>query len=250
MHTMTSVSITPLTPVSLITVSQLSRSKCLKNLTQLINLQDYSNIIEWVIVEGSVNELDATTNKKRIESLNCTIPIKYIEYESGLKLSDLRNKGNNACSGDIIVVMDDDDYYPPCRVSHAVQRLQESGCQIAGTTNVYMYDYDIHMLIQFKGFGPNHATNNTMAYTRNYLTWNCHATGLRNAEEKSFTRNFNNFMVQLDPDKCVIVSSHGSNTVSKKMFTNNNMLHILKPIHKPITEFIPEHIVKLFYTTL
>ena len=50
--------------------------------------------------------------------------IIYIEY-SGKALSDLRNIGNNKCSGDIIVCMDDDDYYPVERVSHAVDALKK-----------------------------------------------------------------------------------------------------------------------------
>lgn len=225
--------------VSILTISQRSRIKCLQNLVQLVNDQEYTNIIEWIIVEGSQTEADAHVNQHHIKSLASTVPIKYLEYEPGLKLSDLRNKGNDACQGDIIVVMDDDDYYPPCRVTHAVTRLQESDCQIAGTSNVYMYDYDVNQMFQFRGFGPNHATNNTMAYMREYLTWNRHAPGLKNAEEKSFTRNYLNFMVQLDPEKCCIVSSHGANTVSKKMFIGDRYMNI---VNEPI---IPEHALNI-----
>jgi len=251
---LTPVSLTPvsLTPVSvsLLTISQRSRFKCLQNLAQLIQLQNYTNIIEWIIVEGSRNQSDADINKENIKSLHCSnVPIKYIEYEFGLKLSDLRNKGNDACIGDIIVVMDDDDYYPSCRVSHAVQKLQESGYQIAGTSNVLMYDYNINKLYQFNVLGPYHATNNTMAYTREYLNWNRHDPGLINAEEKSFTRNFNNFMVQLDPEKCIIVSSHSSNTVCKQYFVDgvhNQILHHVKYINKPLTNYIEPHIISWF----
>lgn len=224
--------------VSIITISQRSRMKCLQNLAHLVNAQDYTNIIEWIIVEGSQTEADARMNQHHIKSMVSTVPIKYLEYEPGLKLSDLRNKGNDVCQGDIIVVMDDDDYYPSCRVSHAVTRLQESDCQIAGTSNVYMYDYDVNQMFQFRGFGQNHATNNTMAYEREYLAWNRHAPGLKNAEEKSFTRGFQNFMVQLDPDKCVIVSSHGANTVSKKMFIGGGYMNI---VNNPI---VPAHVLE------
>jgi hypothetical protein len=128
-----------------------------------------------------------------------------------------------------------------------VEKLVESGCQIAGTTNVLMYDFEMNKLFQFKGFGPNHATNNTMAYTQQYLSWNSHEPGLRHAEEKSFTRGFLNFMVQLDADKCVIVSAHGANTVCKDYFTKgclDGSLNTLHLVDKPISVHIPEYILK------
>lgn len=233
--------------VSIITVTQLSRFKCLLNLAFLIKLQDYSNIIEWIIVEGTPSRMDAAHNKINILShlSEFHIPVKYIEYEPTRFLSDLRNVGNDAATGDIIVVMDDDDYYPPCRVSHAVHRLQESGCHIAGTSGIYMYDYGLRKLLKFHGFGPNHATNNTMAYTRLYLEHNRHDAGLTHAEERSFTRGFQNSMVQLDADKCIIVSSHDFNTYCKKRFALgclDGTYKTLALVNKPITDFIPKHI--------
>jgi hypothetical protein len=51
---------------SIITVNQLVRSSCLLNLYELIKLQTYQNIIEWVIVEGSKIKEDA--EKKSIAS--------------------------------------------------------------------------------------------------------------------------------------------------------------------------------------
>lgn len=233
--------------VSIITVTQLSRFKCLLNLAFLIKLQDYSNIIEWVIVEGTPSRMDAAHNKNNIAShlSDFYIPIKYVEYDPTRFLSDLRNAGNEAATGDIIVVMDDDDYYPPCRVSHAVQRLQESGCHIAGTSGIYMYDYGLKKLFKFHGFGPNHATNNTMAYTRLYLEHNRHDPGLTHAEERSFTRGFTVPMVQLDANKCIVVSSHDFNTYCKKRFALGCMdgtYKTLVQINKPITDFIPKHI--------
>ena len=62
------------------------------------------------------------------------------EYEN-LKLSELRNKGNKVCKGDITVCMDDDDYYPNDRVSHAVEKLSSSKAKIAGCSGVLIYDY-------------------------------------------------------------------------------------------------------------
>lgn len=205
--------------VSIITISQLSRNKCLSNLSDLINCQDYTNIIEWVIVEGSSNEIDGDRNYNHIKHLSSITPINYIKY-TGESLSELRNIGNQACSGDIIVCMDDDDYYPPTRVSHAVESLLYSGKDIAGCTAMYMYDYDLHKLYRWNGFGPNHSTNSCIAFTQNYLKNHTHEKGLFKAEEHSFTNGFTAEMVQLDPEKCIVLSSHGKNTVNKKTFCN------------------------------
>lgn len=109
--------------------------------------------------------------------------IIYLEY-SGKKLSDLRNLGNTTCKGDIIVCMDDDDYYPPERVSSAVESLKNSSALLAGCSDIYLYEYFMGKLYKFKGFHAKHSTNNCMAFKREYLRNHAHQTGLDMAEEK------------------------------------------------------------------
>ena len=52
--------------VSLLTITQRTRNKCLKNLLDFILSQTYHGIIEWIIVEGSKTEKDAEENKEFI----------------------------------------------------------------------------------------------------------------------------------------------------------------------------------------
>ena len=202
------------TTVSLLTITQRSRNKCLKNLLEFINNQTYQHIIEWVIVEGSKTKKDAEENKEFIFN-GIQFPIKYIGFEEGSKLSDLRNRGNASCKGDIIVCMDDDDYYPPKRVETAVSKLNNSTKQIAGCSYAYMYDYNLDKLYKFKSFGRNHSTNNCLAYKKEYLLTHKHEAGLDRGEEMSFTNNFTEPMIQLDSEDCIVISSHGSNTFDK-----------------------------------
>jgi len=208
--------------VSILTITQYSRRKCLTNLAQLIKSQLYKNITEWVIVDGSNHSADAIANEKYIISqwktltlMPFNLEIVYIPFKPQQHLSDLRNTGNNSCHGDIIVCMDDDDYYPPTRVSHAVYRLVNSSALIAGCSNAYIYFYLYNRLFQFRTFGPNHSTNNCMAYKREYLKNHSHASGLDKAEESSFTNGFTEPMVQLDAGKCIVISCHTKNTVDK-----------------------------------
>ena len=219
--------------VSLLTITQRSRNKCLKNLLEFIQEQTYKDIVEWIIVEGSKTEKEAEENKEFImnEINNKTrFPIKYIHYEEGSKLSDLRNRGNRSCKGDIIVCMDDDDYYPPKRVETAVAKLNNSHKQIAGCSYAYMYNYNLDKLYKFKSFGRNHSTNNCLAYKKEYLLTHKHDEGLELGEEISFTKEFTEPMIQLDSEDCIVISSHSSNTFDKTSLCvkeNNQIREIL-----------------------
>jgi len=236
-----------ITTVSLLTITQRSRNKCLKNLLDFILYQTYNNIIEWIIVEGSKTEKDAEENKEFIINeiiFNKThFPIKYIGYEEGSKLSDLRNRGNDLCKGDIIVCMDDDDYYPPKRVETAVAKLNNSTKQIAGCSYAYMYHYNLNKLYKFKSFGRNHSTNNCFAYKKEYLLTHRHEAGLDLGEEMSFTNGFSEPMIQLDSEDCIVISSHCSNTFDKTplcMKENNQIREILNN-----NIILPEIILKI-----
>jgi glycosyltransferase involved in cell wall biosynthesis len=242
--------------VSLITVNQLVRHQCLLNLYELIKLQTYKNIIEWVIVEGSKNYDDSVINKNLITNFINEhklspynyINIIYLEYNKTDALSDLRNRGNNACSGDIIVCMDDDDYYPSDRVSHAVESLDKSSCLIAGCSDIYMYEYFMGKLYKFKGFHQKHSTNNCMAFKREYLKNHKHDSGLIMSEEKSFTNDFTEPMVQLISKKCIIVSSHDFNTFNKRELCIGGTIGVNPSLYEvtdhPITNYIPPDIFK------
>ena len=215
--------------VSIITVTQYSRRKCLANLQTLIESQTmFDSIIEWVIVEGSPNNIDVMKNKEIIQKIFFDHPIKYIEVPEIRAISNLRNAGNYHCSGDIIVCMDDDDYYFPTYIAECVLKLEYSGKQIAGCTNPFMFCYRSNTLYKIKGFSPNHSTNNCMAYTQKYLENHSHHPNLFYAEETSFTNGFTEDMVQLDPSKTIIVSCHYANTVNKTEFCKSNNLYEIK----------------------
>jgi glycosyltransferase involved in cell wall biosynthesis len=209
----------PLPTVSIITITQLKRFNCLEIARDLIKDQTYKNIIEWVIVEGSKTQEDAKLNshniKQLIENSGLDFQIVYVEWANG-KLGELRNRGNKSCKGDITVVFDDDDYYFSDRIEHAVDKLTHSNAKIAGCSAVLIYDYFLNRLYKFKSFGPNHSTNNCMAWKKEYLINNSHDLSKEMAEEASFTNNFSEPMVQLEAEHSIIVSSHDGNTFNKR----------------------------------
>ena len=224
--------------VSIVTITQLSRSVCLTHLYGLILKQDYARIIQWVIVEGSKTLEESSRNQQLVQELinrhetnrrlhkrKKQIRIQYVPF-CALPLSNLRNIGHTMCIGKVIAIMDDDDYYFPTHVSHAVNRLCVSKKLIAGCSAVYMYDFSLDALFQFRSFHANHSTNNCFVFMQSYLNNHAHADGLSNGEEWSFTNGFREPMVQLNPRKCIIMSSHDTNTYNKKHLlsapTNNN----------------------------
>ena len=69
-----------------------------------------------------------------------------------------------------------------------------------------------------------------------------HKKGLHMAEETSFTNGFSEPMVQLDPLKCIVISSHSNNTFDKKILITKmerDEIDNLYEINKSITNYIP-----------
>jgi glycosyltransferase involved in cell wall biosynthesis len=232
--------------VSIVTITQLKRFSCLEILKDMIECQKYKNIIEWVIVEGSKDE-DISASAEQIKrfknSSDLMIPIVYIEKVPGEKLGALRNKGNKACSGDITVVMDDDDYYPAERVSHAVEKLQDSSKLIAGCSDMLIYDYTLEKLCRFKKFGDNHSVNSCFAWKKKYLENHRHDDSKDTGEEPSFTNDFKEPLIQLEASKTIVQSSHKSNTYNKREILTGGINKIgdsAREVSEPVTNYIKE----------
>lgn len=240
--------------VSIVTITQLDRYNCLLILKDLIKQQTYKNIKEWIIVNGCKNiedgkQLDDMLLRFKDISNDLTIKIICIKYYNSSTLGDQRNRGNRMCSCDIIVCMDDDDYYPSCRVEHVVENFTKSSYLIAGCTKMYIYDYDMAALTQSKGHGPFHSTNACFAYKRAYLKNHKYAS-LNCGEEPSFTNNFSEPLIQLDPEKTIVASAHHQNTYNKRELTTAGFILADKcsitGINKPISTLIPSTILEKY----
>jgi glycosyltransferase involved in cell wall biosynthesis len=237
-----------MTQVSILTITQHSRFLSLKLLYHIIQRQQYVQIKEWVIVEGSQEEVLRDKNIINInefidEKMEQTdIEMRYIVPDYIVPLSNLRNIGNDHCKGEIIVCMDDDDYYPPSRVPHAVEMLTKYNRSIAGCSGLYMYNYTKEKLYRAHGFHNNHSTNNCFAYKKSYLENHRYTEGLYYAEESSFTNDFREPMIQLHPEKCIVQTIHKENTVDKTDFLSNNNISEISEKDLTIFDLIPSDI--------
>jgi glycosyltransferase involved in cell wall biosynthesis len=171
--------------------------------------------IEWIIVDDGTD---------KIEDLVSHIPqIKYFKYDEKMTLGKKRNVMNEKTKGDIIIYIDDDDYYPPERISHAVEVLQKSPKALcAGSSEMYIYFKHIFKMVKFGPYGPNHATAATFAFRRELLSITKFDENSSVAEEKKFLKDYTIPFVQLDSLKTILVFSHNHNSFDKKELLNQN----------------------------
>lgn len=195
--------------------------------------------IEWIIIDDGSD---------LIEDLVKDIPqVKYYKYDKKMSLGDKRNIMHDKTKGEIIVYMDDDDYYPPERISHAVETLTNSTALCAGSSEIYIYFKHIQKLYQFGPYGPKHATAGTFAFKRELLKEHKYNTNACLAEEKEFLKNYTVPFVQLNPIKTILVFSHHHNTYDKKKLLENPHPKYVKESNKTIDMFIKEKDLKQFF---
>ena len=164
--------------------------------------------IEWIIIDDGTD---------KIEDMISHIPqVKYFKYDEKMPLGKKRNLLNEKATGDIIVYMDDDDYYPPERVSHAVNTLKNSKALCAGSSAMFIYFKHINKMIQFGPYGEKHSTAATFAFKRELLSQTKFDEVSSVAEEKKFLMDYKIPFVQLESKKTILVFSHNHNSFDKK----------------------------------
>lgn len=212
-----------------------NRRPFIQNMFNCFKNQDYPmHRIEWIIVDDG-------TDKIKDLILESNIPqIRYFEVPEKMTLGAKRNYMHTFVRGSIIVYMDDDDYYPPERISHAVERLQgkpEAMC--AGSSEIYLYFKSMKKMIQCGPYNDNHATAGTFAFRTEMLKTTHYEDHAALAEERAFLKEYTIPFVQLDPLKTILVFSHDHNTFDKrKMFDMQQDPRVFKESTKTVDTFI------------
>ena len=128
--------------------------------------------IEWIIVDDGSDKIEDLVKTSKIPQ------IKYVPIQKKMTLGAKRNYMHSLCNGSIIVYMDDDDYYPPTRVSHAVNILNlNKKALCAGSSEIYVYFNNLKnnqpsKMVQFGPYGENHSTAGTFAFKKELLLIN------------------------------------------------------------------------------
>jgi hypothetical protein len=196
--------------------------------------------MEWIIIDDGTDKIeDLVLNHSHI---------KYYKYDEKMTLGKKRNIMHQKSKGSIIVYMDDDDYYPPERVSHAVETLKKNPQALcAGSSEMYIYFKHINKMIQFGPYGPNHATAASFAFRRDLLKQTNYNNDACLAEEKDFLKNYTIPFVQLDPLKTILVFSHVHNSFDKKTLLENKGDPNIKETTKTVDDFVKEQDIKKFF---
>ena len=201
--------------------------ECFKN-------QNYpKSRIEWIIIDDGTDKIKDLIDDSGIPQ------IQYFSIPKKMNLGAKRNLCHSKCKGSIIVYMDDDDYYPPERISHAVETLvANKQAMIVGTSEIYVYFKDLKKMIQFGPYNPNHATAGTFAFRKELLNTCRYEDHASLAEERHFLRNWSIPIVQLDPLKTILVFSHNHNTYDKRNLLENANPDVTKESNKKVKMFI------------
>ena len=221
-----------------------NRRLFIPNLIKCFKDQTYpKHLMEWIIIDDGEDSVEDLF--KDVEG------VKYFRYEEKLKLGKKRNLMHEKCKGDILVYMDDDDFYPPDRVTHAVDRLRSKPDALcAGSSIVYIYFNDLEKIYQFGPYGSNHATAGTFAFKKELLQITKYDDEAEMAEEKQFLKNYTIPFVQLDPRKSILVFAHQYNTFDKRKLLVNPNPRFVKETKLVPTLFIRSKSLIKFYLSV
>tara|TARA_Y100000389_G_scaffold197317_1_gene231705 strand:- start:1309 stop:2052 length:744 start_codon:yes stop_codon:yes gene_type:complete len=197
-------------------------------------------LMEWIVVDdGDVPVGDLFEGMDNV---------KYFYQEEKMKLGRKRNYMHEKTKGEIIIYMDDDDYYPPDRVSHAVNKLRSKPEALAsGSSVIHIYFKDRKQIYEFGPYGPNHATAGTFAFKRDLLKQTKYDDDAELAEEKQFLKNYTIPFIQLDPRKCIICFAHDKNTFDKRKLLDNPHPDYVRKTKFKISDFIKDKALAKFY---
>jgi ribosomal protein L5 len=93
----------------------------------------------------------------------------------------------------------------------------------------------------------NHATNGTMAYRRKYFETHKYDETVTHAEETSFLNRYSEPLLQLDPQKVMLVMSHSENTFDKKKLREQTN-PMFKLTGMKIRQFIKDKTLRDFFS--
>jgi glycosyltransferase involved in cell wall biosynthesis len=201
----------PMMPSVSILTPTYNRRKFLPWLMAHIRAQNYPRErMEWVVLDDGTDCV-----RDLLEPVAAEFNLVYIRSETKLNIGEKRNRLHAAARGTVLVNMDDDDYYPPERVSHAVNTLLAKKVDLVGASRNHLFYSDDGSIWETGPFNRNHATFGTMAYTKKYAVAHpCDPTVVY-AEEINFTEEYKTPCAQLDPLKTMLVICHSENTFNK-----------------------------------
>jgi glycosyltransferase involved in cell wall biosynthesis len=221
-----------------------NRRPFITTLIKCVDNQTYpKDKLEWIIVDDGTDKIEDLVSNHPL--------VSYFKIDKKMSLGKKRNLMHKKTRGSIIVYMDDDDYYPPERVSHAVDMLQKTPSALcAGSSEIYIYFKESNQMIQFGPYGPNHATAGTFAFRRELLNEHQYNNDACLAEEREFLKGYKVPFVQLDSMKTILVFSHRHNTFDKRTLLQDPFSDVMRLSKKTVQDFIKDENIANFFMNL
>lgn len=221
-----------------------NRRPFILNLIKCVDSQTYpKDKMEWIIVDDGTDKIEDLVSDHPL--------VSYFKFDKKLTLGKKRNVMHKKARGSIFIYMDDDDYYPPERVSHAVETLIKNPTVLcAGSSEMYIYFKDTNQMVQFGPYGPNHATAGTFAFRKELLQEHQYNNDACLAEEREFLKGYTVPFVQLDSMKTILVFSHRHNTFDKRMLLQDPFSNVMRLSDKTVHDFIKDEGVIDFFMNL
>ena len=200
-------------------VATYNRRPFIKHVLHMFKSQKYpQELMEMIIIDDGKDNISDLFKK-------CPSNIKYFRYDEKLFLSDKRNLLNEKASGDIIISWDDDDYYSPDYVKIVVAKLNASSALLAGRSCIDSYFVSTGEIYRIGPFNPNHCTNTSLCYKKEYLRNHSYEKGKNSAEEKHFLDNYVHDMVQVTKEFIHLALSHELNTYNREEQKDKNPMY-------------------------
>ena len=223
-----------------------NRRPFIRNLIKCVDNQTYpKERMEWIIVDDGTDAIEDMVSDHPL--------VSYFKFDKKMSLGRKRNIMHKKTRGSIIVYMDDDDYYPPERVSHAVEMLTNNPSALcAGSSEMYIYfkDLNLNQMVQFGPYGPNHATAGTFAFRKELLNDHQYNNDACLAEEREFLKGYTVPFIQLDSMKTILVFSHRHNTFDKRTLLQDPFSSVMRLSEKTVQDFIKDESVVDFFMNL
>ena len=223
-----------------------NRRPFIHNLIKCVDNQTYpKERMEWIIVDDGTDAIEDMVSDHQL--------VSYFKFDKKMSLGRKRNIMHKKTRGSIIVYMDDDDYYPPERVSHAVEMLTNNPSALcAGSSEMYIYfkDLNLNQMVQFGPYGPNHATAGTFAFRKELLNDHQYNNDACLAEEREFLKGYTVPFIQLDSMKTILVFSHRHNTFDKRTLLQDPFSSVMRLSEKTVQDFIKDESVVDFFMNL
>ncbi len=221
-----------------------NRRPFIRNLIKCVDSQTYPREkMEWIIIDDGTDKIEDMVSHHPL--------VSYFKFDKKMSLGKKRNVMHKKTRGSIIVYMDDDDYYPPERVSHAVEMLQKNPSALcAGSSEMYIYFKDTNQMVQFGPYGPNHATAGTFAFRKELLNGHQYNDDACLAEEREFLKGYTVPFVQLDSMKTILVFSHRHNTFDKRTLLKDPFSNVMRLSKKMVQDFIADVSIVDFFMNI